>query len=96
MHARVACSASELCASIAAENDALLSTAPNLLCPLLSRLSDGGHLLYLPSNRSVGEDWVIINKQAILAEINGTIIAPENFKQHHNIATQLLKKKFYS
>jgi len=50
---------------------------------------------YPCSNCSVGEDWVIINKQAILSEINGTIFAPENFKQHHNIATQLLKK-FYS
>ena len=83
----VACSVGELCAKIAAENDALLPTASNLLSPLLSKLSDGGHLLYLPNKLTVDEGWVIINKQAILSEINGTVFAPENFKQHYDIAT---------
>jgi len=30
---------------------------------------------------------VIIDRQALLSEINGTIFAPNNFKQHHDIAT---------
>ena len=83
----VACSVKELCTLIRAEDDALLPTEPNLLSPLLSNLSDGGHLLYLPNKEDFEAGWVIINKQAVLSEINGTVFAPEYFKQHHDIAT---------
>ena len=83
----VACSVRNLCILITAEDDALLPTEPNLLSPLLSSLSDGGHLLYLPNKEDFEAGWVVINKQAVLSEINGTVFAPENFKQHHDIAT---------
>ena len=83
----VACSVRELCAHITAENDALLLTEPYLLSPLLSSLSDGGHLLYLPNKEDFEAGWVVINKQAVLSEINGTVFTPEYFKQHHDIAT---------
>ena len=84
---QVAYSVKELCTHITAEDDALLPTEPNLLSPLLSTLSDGGHLLYLPNKDDLKAGWVVINKQAVLSEINGTIFAPEYFKQHHDIAT---------
>ena len=84
---QVACSVKELCTLVRAEDDALLPAEPNLLSPLLSCLSDGGHLLYLPNKEHFEAGWVVINKQAVLSDINGTIFAPENFKQHHNIAT---------
>ena len=87
LSSEVACSVRELCTLITAENDALLPTKPNLLSPLLSSLSDGGHLLYLPNKDDFKAGWVIINKQAVLSEINGTIFAPEYFKEHHDIAT---------
>ena len=64
-----------------------LPTEPSLLSPLLSSLSDGGHLLYLPNKEDFEAGWVIIDKQALFSEINGTIFAPEKFKQHHDIAT---------
>ena len=83
----VACSVGELCTLITAEDDALLPTEPNLLSPLLSTLSDGGHLLYLPNKEDFEAGWVVINKQTVLSEINGTVFAPEYFKQHHDIAT---------
>ena len=87
LSSEVACRVRELCAHIKAEDDALLPTEPNLLTPLLSSLSDGGHLLYLPNKEDFEAGWVVINKQAVLSEINGTVFAPENFKQHHDIAT---------
>ena len=82
----VACSVRELCAHITAENDALLLTEPYLLSPLLSSLSDGGHLLYLPNKEDFEAGWVVINKQAVLSEINATVFTPEYFKQQHDIA----------
>ena len=83
----VACSVRELCTLIRAEDDALLPTEPNLLSALLSSLSDRGHLLYLSNKNNFEAGLVVINKQAVLSEINGTIFAPEHFKQHHDIAT---------
>ena len=83
----VAYSVKELCTFIRAEGDALLPTEPNLLSPLLNSLNDGGHLLYLPNKEDCEAGWIVINKQAVLSEINGTIFAPEYFKQHHDIAT---------
>ena len=87
LSSKVACSVRELCTHIRAEDDALLPTEPNLLSPLLSTLSDGGHLLYLPNKEDFEAGWVVINKQAVLSDINGTVFAPEKFKQHHDIAT---------
>ena len=87
LSSEVACSVREMCTLITAESDALLPTEPNLQSPFLSSLSDGGHLLYLPNKEDFKAGWVVINKQAVLSEINGTIFASEYFKQHHDIAT---------
>ena len=83
---QVACSVRELCTHITAEDDASLSTEPNILSSLLSSLCARGHLLYLPNKEDFEAGWVVINKQAVLSDINGTIFAPEYFKQHHDIA----------
>ena len=87
LQAQVACSVRELYTLITAEDDSLLPTEPSLLSPLLSSVSDGGHLLYLPNKEDFEAGWVIVDRRALLSEINGTIFAPENFKQHHDIAT---------
>ena len=87
LSSEVACSVRELCTHITAEDDAFLPTEPNLLAPLLNSLSDGGHLLYLHNKEDFEAGWLVINKQVVLSEMNGTVFAPENFKQHHDIAT---------
>ena len=53
---------------------------------MLSSLCARGHLLYLPNKEDFEAGWVVINKQAVLSDINGAIFAPEYFKQHHDIA----------
>ena len=87
LSSEVACSVRELCTHIRAEDDAFLPTEPTLLAPLLNSLNDGGHLLYIPNKKDFEAGWLVINKQAVLSEINGTVFAPENFRQHHDIAT---------
>ena len=84
---KVAYSVRELCAHIRAEQDALLPTEPGLLSPLLSSLSDGGHLVYLPNKEDLEGGCVVTDKQTLLSEINGTVFVPKCFKQHHDIAT---------
>ena len=56
------------------------------LSQYLTMLSDKGQFLFLRNDGKVEDSWVVINKMVLLAEINGTIFAPDNFKQHHKIA----------
>ena len=51
------------------------------------QLSDKSHILFLPSETPQGVSFVIIDKTALLAEINGTVFAPKDFKQHCELAT---------
>ena len=52
----------------------------------LTTLSVKGQFLFLRNARKVEDSWVVIDKAVLLSEVNGTIFAPDNFKQHHNIA----------
>ena len=63
-----------------------LPTNSSELSQHLATLSDKGHFLFLRNARKVEDSWVVINKAVLLSEVNGTIFAPDNFKQHHNIA----------
>ena len=42
-------------------------------------LNDRGNILYL-------KGWIILDQAALLSEVNGVLFAPENFKQHCNLA----------
>ena len=50
-------------------------------------LNDRGHLLVLKSPIAIENSWVIINRTALLAEVNGTIFAPKSFKEHIKLAS---------
>ena len=51
------------------------------------QLNDMGHLLVLKNTTAIENSCVIINRTALLAEVNGTIFAPEGFKQHIKLAS---------
>ena len=62
---------------------------PTNACELsqhLTTLSDKGQFPFLRNARKVEDSWVVIDKAVLLSEVNGTIFAPDNFKQYHNIA----------
>ena len=63
-----------------------LPTNTKELSQHLTTLSDKGQFLFLRNARKVEDTWVVIDKAVLLSEVNGTIFAPDNFKQHHNIA----------
>ena len=35
--------------------------------------------MFLENNTDIGKGWIILQKELLLAEINGTIFAPERF-----------------
>ena len=64
----------------------ILPTNATELSNHLTTLSDKGRFLFLRNAKKVEDSWVVIDKAVLLSEVNGTIFAPDNFKQHHKIA----------
>ena len=62
------------------------TTIPRLV-EICVQLSDKGHILFFLNETSPEKSFIIIDKTALLAEINGTMFAPEDFKQHCQLAT---------
>ena len=94
---RIACTVSELQSLIKqeqGEDSFALKTRDKEYLPSntkelsqhLTTLSDKGQFLFLRNAGKVEDSWVVIDKAVLLTEVNGTIFAPDNFKQHHNIA----------
>ena len=60
---------------------------PVALNNICTELNDRGHILFLKDVDDIENSWVIVDKVALLSEVNGTIFAPEDFKQHCQLAT---------
>ena len=71
---RVAISLKELCVLLKERNDPSLPSEMSVLLEFLSTLSDKGLILFLKNKE--GESWIIINRAALLSEINGVLFAP--------------------
>ena len=94
---QIACTVAELQSLMKREQDEdsfvlkiggreILPTNATELSEHLTMLSDKGQFLFLKNTRKVEDSWVVIDKAVLLSEVNGTVFAPDNFKQHHNIA----------
>ena len=64
-----------------------LPQSKEAVATVCDQLNDRGHLLVLKNTTAVENTCVIINQTALLAEVNGTIFAPEGFKQHIKLAS---------
>ena len=82
---KVACTISDVATSVK-ENRELLPQNSTHLIPLISTLSDKGLLFLVKGGESHGDWWIILQKQALLGEINGAIFAPKNFSQHKDLS----------
>ena len=60
---------------------------PITLNNICTELNDRGHILFLEDTSDIENSWIIIDKVALLSEVNGTIFAPEDFAQHRQLAT---------
>ena len=64
-----------------------IPTTCHSLSNICSELSDRGHILYFKDETNIENSWIIIDKMALLSAINGTVFAPENLKEHCQLAT---------
>ena len=78
----VGCTLHDLVSAIAKENDSSVPNDQSVLIEILTTLSDIGLILFVHHPHS---SWVIVNTEALLNEINGTLFAPRQFKEHRDI-----------
>ena len=76
---RVAISLEELCALLRERNDPSLPSEMSVLLEFLTTLSDKGLILFLRNEEC--QSWIVINRAALLSEINGVLFAPEAIKR---------------
>ena len=51
-----------------------------------SKLHENGRIMYIKNPDDLANSWIILDQAALLSEVNGVLFAPENFKQHCNLA----------
>ena len=78
----VGCTLHDLVSAVAKENDSSLPNDQSVLAEILTTLSDKGLILFIHHPHS---SWVVVKTEALLNEINGTLFAPRQFKEHRDI-----------
>ena len=78
----VGCTLHDLVSAVAKENDSSLPNDQSVLTVILTTLSDKGLILFIHHPHS---SWVVVKTEALLNEINGTLFAPRQFKEHRDI-----------
>ena len=82
---KTGCTLQELTSSLTSEND--FSYKSSLLSESLTSLSDIGLILFVQNQKHPQSSWVVVEKEALLREVNGTLFAPNNFKQYRQVAS---------
>ena len=80
----VGCTLHDLVSAIAKENDSSLPSDQSVLTEILTTLSDKGLILFIRHRQS---SWIVVKTEALLNEINGTLFAPDHFKEHRDLAS---------
>ena len=78
----IAINLKELCVVLGKRNDPSLPSERSILLEFLFTLNDKGLILFL-KNEDDAESWVIIDRAALLNEVNGVLFAPKEFKHVH-------------
>ena len=80
----VGCTLHDLVSAVAKENDSSLPNDKSVFVEILTTLSDRGLILFIHHPHS---SWVVVKTEALLTEINGTLFAPDHFKEHRDLAS---------
>ena len=80
----VGCTLHDLVSAIAKENNSSLPSDQSVLTEILTTLSDKGLILFIRHHQS---SWIVVKTEALLNEINGTLFAPCQFKEHRDLAS---------
>ena len=83
----IAISVMELCSVLQKRDDPSLPSERSVLSEFLTTLSDKGLILFL-KNEDDAQSWIVIDRAALLSEVNGILFAPKEIERaHQNIAS---------
>ena len=82
---KTGCTLQDLTTALTSENDP--SYKSSLLTESLTSLSDKGLILFVQNQEHPQSSWVVVEKEALLREVNGTLFAPDHFKQYRQVAS---------
>ena len=60
----------------------LLPSGQSDILTLCEELSNKGHIILIKHKSRIEKSWLIIHKEMILNEVNGSLFAPQQFRQH--------------
>ena len=97
----IAISLKELCIILRERDDPSLPSERLVLLQFLTTLSDKGLILFI-KNEDDAQSWVVIDRAALLSEVNGVLFAPKEIKHAHRdiasntgiVPTSVLEKLF--
>ena len=78
----IAISLRKLCIKLREHDDPSLPSERLVLLQFLTSLSDKGLILFL-KNEDDAQSWVVIDRAALLNEVNGVLFAPKEIKHAH-------------
>ena len=82
---KTGCTLQELTSALALEQD--FSPDSTILTESLTSLGDKGLILFMQNQEHPQSSWVVVEKEALLREVNGTLFAPNHFKQYRQVAS---------
>ena len=82
---KVGCTLQELTTALASEENFSLDST--VYTETLTSLSDKGLILFVQNQEHPQSSWVVVEKKALLREVNGTLFAPNHFKQYRQVAS---------
>ena len=82
---KTGCTLQELTSAITLEEN--FSPDSTLLTESLTSLSDKGLILFVQNQEHPQSSWVVMEKEALLREVNGILFAPNHFKQYRQVAS---------
>ena len=82
---KTSCTLQELTSALALEKDFYFDSIE--FSESLTSLSDKGLILFMQNQEHAQFSWVVVEKDTLLREVNGTLFAPENFKQYRQVAS---------
>ncbi len=75
------CTVQELASSLASDKD-FPSPDSTILIESLTFLCDKGLIIFVLNQGRPQSSWVVVEKETLLRDVNGTLFAPNNFKQY--------------
>ena len=82
---KTSCTLQELTSALTSEKD--FSFDSTVFSESLTSLSDKGLILFVQNQEHPQSSWVVVEKDALLREVNGTLFAPDSFKQYRQVAS---------